>query len=179
MTYKKEAIVLDKLNKEIKFKQTPIIQSISTSNFSLLEIICDSDKSVKIFDTISTEDQIVRRITYDRLTDTSKKELEKAIETIVLTNTNKFVDFFNTAKPIGLRRHQLDLLPMIGVKHRMAILEHLKKHGKFTSFDDIRKIEMLPDPVNIITNRVLEEIKEGQNNKFNLFTVPFLKPINQ
>lgn len=173
MVLKKEAIVLDKVNKEIKFKQTPVIYCIGTSNFSLLEVIAESP--VKILDVIDTDGMIVRRVTYDRISNDSKKELEKVVEGIVKNNPEKFVNFFNTAKPISLKRHQLDLLPMIGKKHRDAILEHIRKKGKFNSFEDINQIEMMPDPLNIIVNRIIEEIKEGPENKYCLFTMPFLK----
>jgi putative nucleotide binding protein len=173
MIIKKEAIVLDKIKKEIRFKQTQVLYCIGTSNFSLLEVL--SDNSVKIFDSIDTEDLIVRRITYDRLSSDAKKELEKAVEGIVIKNPEKFVNFFNNAKPISLKRHQLDLLPMIGKKHRDAILEHIRTKGKFNSFDEIKKIEMLPDPLNIVVNRIIEEISLGPDNKYCLFTMPFLK----
>jgi len=173
MFIKKEAIVLDKIKKEIKFKQTQVLLCIGNSNFSLLEVI--SDNPVKIFDSIDTEDLIVRRITYDRLSSDAKKELEKAVEGIVLKNTDRFVNFFNNAKPISLKRHQLDLLPMIGKKHRDAILDRIKNKGKFNTLDEIKEIEMLPDPTNIIVNRVIEEIRLGPDNKYCLFTMPFIK----
>lgn len=169
---KKEAIVLDKVKREIKFKQTNVIHCIGTYNFSLLEVV--TDKPYKYQEKIFTDDETVRRISYNRLSETGKKEIEKAIETIILDNPTKFINFFNNAKPIGLRRHQLDLLPMIGVKHRMAILEHLKKKGKFTSFEDLKKIEMMPDPIKVITNRVIDEIMGGPEIKYNLFTMPQL-----
>jgi putative nucleotide binding protein len=170
---KKEAIVLDKTNKEIQFKQTPVIQCIGTSNFSLLEVY--SDKNVKIQDVISTEDIIVKRITYEKLTSIAKNELEKTIEDLVKKNSERFVTFFNTARPIGVRRHQLDLLPMIGKKHRLAILSYLDKNGPFKSLDDLKKIEMLPDPIKIITSRIMEEILNGDTEKHHLFTMPFFK----
>jgi putative nucleotide binding protein len=169
---KKEAIVLDKLKREIKFKQTDIVHCIGTSNFSLLEII--TSEPFKYQEKISTEDMVVRRITYNRLAENGKKEIEKSIETIVLENPDKFVNFFNNAKPIGLRRHQLDLLPMIGSKHRMAIIDHIRKKGKFTSFEEITKIEMMPDPIKVIINRVIDELMEGAEIKYNLFTMPFI-----
>ncbi|MDD3178090.1 MAG: DUF655 domain-containing protein [Candidatus ainarchaeum sp.] len=168
----KEAIVLDKLKKEIKFKHTSVIQCIGLSNFSILEII--SDKDVKPQEIINTENQIVRRINYSKMTINAKRELEKAIETIVIKNESKFVNFFNIAKPIGLRRHQLDLLPMIGKKHRMAIIQHIKEKGKFKSFKEINDIEMLPDPVKVIVNRIIDEIEGGPDIKYNLFTIPFV-----
>ena len=114
-------------------------------------------------------------MTYDKISSDAKKEIEKAVEGIVRKNPEKYVNFFNNAKPISLKRHQLDLLPMIGKKHRDAILEHLKKNGKFNSFEDIRKIDMMPDPINIIVNRIIQEIIEGPDNKFCLFTMPYLK----
>ncbi|MDD3244696.1 MAG: DUF655 domain-containing protein [Candidatus ainarchaeum sp.] len=170
---KKEAIVLDKTTREIQFKQTVAIQCIGTSNFSLLEVY--SDMPVKIQDTITTEDVVVKRITYEKLTTIAKNELEKTIENIVKNNTDKFVTFFNTARPIGVRRHQLDLLPMIGKKHRLAILNYLEKNGPFKSLDDLKNIEMLPDPIKIITNRIMEEILNGDTEKYHLFTMPFIK----
>jgi len=171
--FKKEAIVLDKIKKEIKFKHTSVILAIGASNFSILEII--SEESVKILDIINTENKIIKRITYNKLTNTAKKELEKAIETIILKEPERFVNFFNTAKPIGLRRHQLDLLPMIGKKHRMAIIEHIKKKGPFKTFEDIRNIEMMPDPIKIIVQRIIAEIEDTEDIKFNLFTIPYFK----
>ncbi len=169
----KEAIVIDRTKKEIQYKQTPIIQCLGGSNFSLLEIVGDFD--VKIQDKMSTENQVVRRISYNRLTTIAKKELEKAIETVILENKQKFVNFFNNAKPIGTRRHQLDLLPLIGKKHRMAILEHLSKKGKFNSFEEIKAITMMPNPVHVIMERVIEEIQNGPEEKYHLFTMPYLK----
>ncbi len=170
---KKEAIVLDKIKREIKYKQTAVIQCIGNSNFSILEVI--SDDPVKIQDVITTENKIVRRITYNKLSSTAKKEIDRSIEAIVIVNPEKFINFFNNARPIGLRRHQLDLLPMIGKKHRLAIIEHIKSKGKFESFDDIKKIEMMPDPVKIIVNRIVDEVIDGPEVKYNLFTMPYFK----
>jgi putative nucleotide binding protein len=169
----KKAIVLDKTKKEINFKQKSIIQALGVSNFSLLEIY--SDKNVKIQDEISTEDEILKRITYKELTTIAKKELYKAIESIVTNNESYFVDFFNNAKPISIRRHQLDLLPMIGKKHRMALLDYMKKHGKFKTFKDIDKIEMMPNPKHLIITRIIEEIENPSEIKYFLFTKPFSK----
>jgi putative nucleotide binding protein len=170
---KKEAIVLDRATKEIQFKQTPIIQCIGVTNFSLLEMY--SDETPKLQETISTEDKPIKRITYDKLTTIAKKELEKAIETIVSNNQERFVNFFNNARPINARRHQLDLLPMIGKKHRMALIEYLEKNGPFKTFEDLKKIELFPDPAKIIVNRVLIEIENNEEEKYFLFTIPIIK----
>jgi len=170
---KKEAIVLDRATKEIQFKQTPIIQCIGVTNFSLLEMY--SDETPKLQEIISTEDKPIKRIAYDKLTTIAKKELEKAIETIVLNNQERFVAFFNNARPINARRHQLDLLPMIGKKHRMALMEHLEKKGPIKTLDELKNIELFPDPVKVIINRVITEIENNQDEKFFLFTIPIIK----
>ncbi|MFH0906389.1 MAG: DUF655 domain-containing protein [archaeon] len=168
----KNAIVLDKLKKETKFKSSPVILCVSTINFSLLEVY--SDEAVRLQDIIDTDGKNVFRITYNKLTTIAKNELEKTLEKIVLDNETRFVDFFNTAKPIGLRRHQLDLLPMIGKRHRDIILKYLKDNGKFNSFDDIRKIPTIPDPLKMVVGRIIEEL-QGSEDKYHLFTIPFIK----
>lgn len=170
---KKEAIVIDRTTKEIQFKQTPVIQCVGVTNFSLLELY--SDETPKLQEIISTEDKPVKRINYDKLTTIAKKELEKAVETIVLNNPEKFVSFFNNARPINARRHQLDLLPMIGKKHRMALMEYLEKNGPFKTLEDLKKIELFPDPVKVIINRILTEIENNEEEKYFLFTVPIIK----
>jgi len=170
---KKEAIVLDKATREVQFKQTPVIQCIGVSNFSLLEIY--SEETPKLQEVINTEDKVVKRITYDKLTTIAKKELEKAVETIVINNQERFVNFFNNAKPINARRHQLDLLPMIGKKHRMALMEYIEKNGPIKELNELKNIELFPDPIKVIVNRVLTEIENNEYEKYFLFTVPFVK----
>jgi len=172
---KKDAIVLDSIKKNIQSKQTNVIQCIGTSNFSLLELI--SDGSAKSQEVIITEDGVIRRITYEKLTQVAKNELEKAVETIVNSNQERFVNFFNNAKPIGIRRHQLDLLPMIGKKHRENILKYLSANGRFNSFDDIKNIGLMPDPMKIVITRIIDEIKDGPENKYFLFTMPYFKRV--
>ena len=170
---KKEAIVLDKATREVQFKQTPVIQCIGVTNFSLLEIY--SDESPKLQEVICTDEKIVKRITFDKLTTIAKKELEKAVETIVLNNQEKFVNFFNNARPINARRHQLDLLPMIGKKHRMALIEYLEKNGSIKELGDLKKIELFPDPIKVIVNRIIIEIENNEEEKYFLFTMPIIK----
>ncbi|HOD89521.1 MAG TPA: DUF655 domain-containing protein [archaeon] len=173
----KEAIVLNNESKQINGKPSNIIQCVNTTNFILLEVVSDIPKQPQ--EIIDTEGLIARRISYNMLSEKAKPELEKAIEFIVRNKPDRFINFFNTAKPLGARRHQLDLLPMIGKKHRDAILEYIKKNGKIKSFEDLEKIEMLPDPVKVICTRILDEIKQDPDIKYNFFVLPFYnkKPI--
>jgi predicted nucleic acid-binding OB-fold protein len=57
----------------------------------------------------------------------------------------------------------------------MAILEHLKKKGPFKSFEEIRAIEMMPDPIKIVVGRIIAEIEDVDDIKYNLFTTPYFK----
>ena len=79
----------------------------------------------------------------------------------------EFIGFINKAGPINMRRHQLELLPGIGKKHMLEILER-REEGPFKDFNDLKeRVKQLPDPEKIIVRRILLEL-EG-NEKYYLF----------
>jgi len=83
------------------------------------------------------------------------------VEKLVKENEPRFVNFFNNARPISTRLHQLELLPGVGKKHMWDIINERKK-GEFKSFEDIRKrIKLMPDPVNAIIKRIMEELESN------------------
>jgi putative nucleotide binding protein len=158
-------------------RRKPIAQAIGEKYFSLLEIIPRRDamfepgERVYIGEGIREKvDHIERRIKYDWLTPTGKSELVPVIEDIVRDNEKKFVEFYNKAGVITTRQHKLEILPRIGKRHRQDILEEREKKP-FQSFEDMRKrVKNLPDPVKVITERIIEELKG--NEKYYLF-IPF------
>src|SRR3989344_4528954 len=110
---------------------------------------------------------IAQAIGKNRLTETAKSELNYIVEEIVVKNEPKFVEFFNKIGPINTRVHQLELLPGIGKKHMLSILEEREKKP-FESFKDIKeRVKLLPDPEKTIAKRILLEL-EG-NEKHYLF----------
>jgi putative nucleotide binding protein len=84
-----------------------------------------------------------------------------------MKNEQRFVLFFNKAGPINTRRHQLELLPGVGKKHMLEILDK-REEKQFDNFADIKaRVSLLPDPEKIIQKRIMLEL-EG-NEKYYLF----------
>ena len=78
---------------------------------------------------------------------------------IVKANEKRFVDVFNTAGPLNIREHALELLPGIGKKHLEAILK-ARNEKKFESFADIAaRIPQLQDPSRPIKERIIAELQ--------------------
>ena len=90
---------------------------------------------------------------------------------IVKNNEERFVKFFNEAPPITTRFHSLELLPGLGKKTMLEILEERKKEP-FKSFEDIKnRVKTIHSPEKLIAKRILEEL-ENPNEKYRLFTRP-------
>ena len=80
----------------------------------------------------------------------------------------EFLDFFNKSDAINKRIHQIELLPGMGKKHMMEIL-NCRKGKEFVSFEDMKKrIQNLPDPEKAIEKRIFQELTEMERH--NLFT---------
>jgi putative nucleotide binding protein len=63
--------------------------------------------------------------------------------------------------------HALELVPGIGKKYMWQLINEREKKP-FESFADLQKRTELPNPVKLITKRVMEEL-EG-DSKYRLFT---------
>ena len=156
-------------------RQESLAQVIGNKYFSLLEVVVRKDVSFKSGDTAyigeSKRDQIdhiKRRITIRDLTTFAKSELPFVVEKLVKENEEKFVNFFNTSRPISTRLNQLELLPGVGKKHMWDIIKE-RKNGEFKSFKDIsERIKLMPDPANIVIKRIMEEL-ESDNIRYRLF----------
>ena len=93
--------------------------------------------------------------------------LPDVVEDLVKKNEKRFIEFFNTAGMITPRMHQFQLLPGIGKKHLLDILDERRKKP-FEGFDDlVKRVKLFPDPVKSITRRVMQEL-EG-DEKYSLF----------
>ena len=101
--------------------------------------------------------RIIRRINYDDLTQNAKNELENAVRTIVETNEQRFVEFFNTSMPVTPRMHALEVLPGVGKKIAMKILSE-REREPFKSYEDIKKRVSLQDPVELLVKRIIHEL---------------------
>ena len=197
-TVKREqhAVVLDYLSRGYvksdmsKFAGKPIAQAIGTEQFTLLELAPKKGVDLEIGDTVfigeGKKDKIYRvlgRLNFEKLTATSRIELDYTIRDIVESNEEKYVNFFNTTGAVSTRLHTLELIPGIGKKYMWDII-NAREEKPFESFKDItERLPTLTDPAGMIVNRVKQELdkntlKRGKS-KYYIFTQVPRKPRNQ
>jgi putative nucleotide binding protein len=169
-------------DKKPMYAREPIIQVLGDTFFTLLELIPRKNISIKIRERIfigkgprSVIDHVKGRISYDELTASAKFEIPEVIHEIVKadeankTRQGRFIQFFNEARPLTTRMHQLELLPGIGKKIMWDILNERKK-TPFKDFKDLSERVRIPDPYAIIEKRVIAEMQGS--DKYRIFTRP-------
>ncbi|MDE1860978.1 MAG: DUF655 domain-containing protein [Candidatus Micrarchaeota archaeon] len=172
------AIVLDYMptGRSSSVRAEPIVQLIGENKFTLLEAVAKSP-DIKIGERVyigkGERDKvslIKGRLNYTDLSEGAKNGLLDAVYSIIKGNEKKFVEMFNTASPLNIRIHSLELLPGIGKKHLSAILS-ARDERNFESFEDIAKrVPLLQDPVKLLAERVIVELK-GES-RFYVLTKP-------
>ncbi len=174
-----KAVVLDFLQngypfeKEAGFRKTPIAQAIGATRFVLLELVPKKEVFLQPYEEVYIGDgkrdkihHIRGKLALSKLTGTASSELEFVIKDLVLKNEKRFVDFFNNAKPLSTRMHELELLPGLGKKHMWQFIDE-KRVAPFESFDDIKsRIKLMPDPVKIIVKRIMQELSGNEKHCF-------------
>ena len=179
--YEENAYVLDYLpfgkpGARGRYRSGPIVQLIGERYFTLLEANVKAGVTLKPLDRVYVGKEsrkeityILGRIEYDELTANAKMELENAIEHIIRVREDWFVNFFNTARPITPRMHMLELIPGIGKKYMWNILNE-RERKPFESFEDLQRRINIPNPVKLLTKRIIEEL--SGESKYKLFTRP-------
>jgi len=173
------AIVLDYLQNGYAdaFRKEPIAQALGETYFSLLELVPRPESPLLLRERIyigpdkRDKVQFIKgRLQYERLTVTGRNELKAVVEELVKRNEPKYIEFFNKAGPISVRQHSLELLPNIGKKHMWDIINQREKKP-FENFKDIAaRINLMPDPIRVITERIIEELQG--DSKYHLFIRP-------
>ena len=156
------------------YRAGALIQCIGEKFFTLLEALVKEGLLLKAGDKVyvgkESRDKvtyIIGRVGYDELTGAAKAELPSVITRIALNREDWFVNFFNTARAITPRTHALELVPGIGKKYMWQVINERERRS-FESYEDLQKRTELPNPVKLITKRVLEELEGG--SKYRLFT---------
>jgi putative nucleotide binding protein len=156
------------------YRAGALIQCVGEEFFTLLEALVKEGLMLKPNDRVyvgkdSREEvtYIIGRVGFDELTAAAKAELPAVISRIVLNREKWFVNFFNTARAITPRMHALELVPGIGKKYMWQVINQ-RERKPFENFEDLQKRTELPNPVKLITKRVMEEL-EG-DSKYRLFT---------
>lgn len=111
--------------------------------------------------------RILRRINYGDLTAASRMTLENVISKILEENEKRFVNFFNSARPVTPRMHALELIPGIGKKIAMKIISE-RSVKPFESYEDLRRRGGVQDPVKALAQRIFEELSNPEE-KYRLF----------
>ena len=115
-------------------KKTPIVQAIGKDNFTLLELVPKKEiflqPQEEVYIGEGKRDKINHingKLVISRLTATAQSELKYIVKDLVHRSESRFVEFFNTARPLTTRMHQLELLPGLGKKHMCEIIEIRKE----------------------------------------------------
>lgn len=74
---------------------------------------------------------LYRRLTNQTLTQAAQDRLTET-GGIIAANEGRFIDVYNNAQPIGLREHQLDVLPGIGDKRPERIVNERRDHSRIS-----------------------------------------------
>ena len=180
MKVEEKALVIDYLSRgrSSDFKTEPIAQLLGKEYFTLLEVVPKQGVELKAMEEVYVGKEerdkiefIKKRVAYKELTNTSLTDLENAIENIIKEDEKRFVDFYNNSRSITLKRHQIELLPGMGKKHMLQIIQEREK-APFESFEELKKrVSGVPDPIRAIVRRILEEL-EGMDVKYYLFVRP-------
>src|SRR3990167_7127602 len=145
-TKEENAIVLDFLPNGYPFDErpmymkTPVAQALGKEHFILLELVPKKGIHLNLYEEVYIGEgkrnkvhHIVGKISLSKLTRTAKSELEFAIKDVINKNEKRFIDFFNNARPLSTRMHQIELLPGLGKKHMWQIVE-ARNDKPFESF---------------------------------------------
>ncbi|WP_297980247.1 DUF655 domain-containing protein [uncultured Methanobrevibacter sp.] len=152
------------LSQKVSKDNNNIANVVGTNKFTLINIELNENIDLKAQDKILlTKDskevkKLNHRLSYDDLSKEEQKELDKAIHSIVISNENKYVKFFNNQSKDGTKLHFLD-----GISRKLGskILDEKELNGDFKSFEDIdERISFIEDSENLIAKRVLYEISE-------------------
>jgi putative nucleotide binding protein len=170
------AIVIDYLpyGYPVGGRRTPIAQAVGEKSLVLLELIprrgVSLEQKEKVYIGPDKRDKIHYiggRLSFDKVTEAAKIQLQEFIEEKVAEQEKELVGFFNSAQAINTRLHQIELLPGFGQKHMQEIIKE-RKEKSFMSFKDIKeRVHNIPDPKKAIEKRIFEEMSQKQ--RFHLF----------
>lgn len=161
-------------------RRYPVVYGIGDNQFTLLELVPKDNVTLTIGERIYVGKDIKKRekikkikgrVGYDELTSTAHGELPYILLDIVKNKEDYFVNFFNNAPAISTRFHVLELLPGLGKKMMLDILQERRKK-KFSSFEEmVNRIDFLRDPAKLVAKRIELELSDP-NQKYHIFTRP-------
>ena len=150
-----------------------IVVAIGEERLTLLEILGIENSTFNVGEKIyigkegrTKVQSVLGKMDYIKISDSAKNEIPGVVESIVIENEKKFVDYINNAQPLTPRIHALELIPGIGKTYLNIIIKEREK-VQFESFDDIEKRAGLKEPRKHLSQRIIEEI--SGETRMNLF----------
>jgi putative nucleotide binding protein len=172
-----EIVVLDLLprgytdDERGRYERSPVAFAVGVEDFALYELRLVDDADVSIDDRIDLDHDAIEEaneVDHAGISGGAQSELEYVVAEIVERDAERFLEFYEEAGPVTLRRHQLDLLPGVGETIRDGILD-ARKRGGFDSFADLEeRVDGLHDPEGTVVERILAEIRD-EDLKYHLF----------
>ncbi|MCS7094620.1 MAG: DUF655 domain-containing protein [Thaumarchaeota archaeon] len=177
--YEDEAVVLgiNQTRGGGRFGHTNVVYLLGTEHFTLLEAAVSPE--LKLIagnllyigrDAPRELVRIIRRVSYQDLPETVRLELERAVERIVAEKEERFVRFFNSCGSLTPRLHALEVIPGIGKKTMLKLLEERERKA-FESFKEIEERTGLQGVRTSVVKRVMQELSDPEN-RYWLFVRP-------
>jgi putative nucleotide binding protein len=165
-------------------RREPVAYGVGDNQFTLLELLPKPGVSLQIGERVyigkdvEKRDKIAKvkgRIDYPKLSAGAHGELPYVLLEMVKANEHRFIKFYNDAPPITTRYHSLELLPGLGKKTMMSVIEERKK-APFASFQELKeRVGQLHTPDKLIAHRIELELSDP-HQKYHIFTRP---PVQQ
>ena len=166
--YEEYAYVLDHKSRAkstaVRGRTGVIVIALGEERLTLLEILGIENSTFDIGERIyigkegrTKVQSVLGKMDYGKISDSTKNEIPKVVESIVTVNEKKFVDYINNAQPLTPRVHALELIPGIGKTYMNVIVKEREKQ-LFQSYYDIEERTGLKEPIKHLTQRIVEEI---------------------
>jgi putative nucleotide binding protein len=142
-----------------------LVQVVGEERFTLMECAAPADTALTPGERVNLTESdhlgpVTRQLTYGTLTEAAQAALRTTVAAIVHRHEDRCIEWYNTAEPISLRRHQLELLPGIGQSLRETICDE-RQRRPFADFTDLdERVEQFRTPHETIVERVLTELRE-------------------
>lgn len=175
--YEEYAYVLDfnprGKSSTVRGREGIIITAIGEDRLTILEILGVANSTFEVGEKIyigkegrTKIQSVLGKMEYEKISSSAQTELQNVVETIVIENEPKFVEYLNKAQPLTPRIHALELIPGIGKTYMKTMLEEREKKP-FESYEDLQERVGFKEPIKHITERIMDEIT-GES-RMNLF----------
>jgi putative nucleotide binding protein len=148
---------------------------ILTDSLALLLATLKKDVNVEISQKVyigeGKRDQIhhiIGKITPDKLSETGLSKLKELLDQKIKEYEAKFVSIINALGPVNVRLHAVELIPGIGKKLMVRLLDERKKQ-QFSSYADINsRLGLTSGIEKYIEDRIMEEM--AGDDKYRIFS---------